>query len=194
MDWALTGPIPWKASGCLRAGAVHVGGTFEEITEAENAIWSGKHPEKPFVILAQQSLFDPTRVPEGKHSAWAYCHVPNGSTFDMSERIESQIERFAPGFHDRILARSAMNTAAMEAYNPNCIGGDIVGGVQNPFRLLFRPLGQWRAYATPLKGVYLCSSSMPPGAGVHGMCGYHAARMALREMFQRLPTEARTDR
>ncbi|HEY41056.1 MAG TPA: NAD(P)/FAD-dependent oxidoreductase [Dehalococcoidia bacterium] len=183
MDWALEGPIPWKAPECLRAATVHVGGTFEEIAEAEGEVWKGKHPEKPLVLLAQQSLFDPSRSPEGKQVAWAYCHVPNGSTFDMSARIESQIERFAPGFRDIILARHVMNTAAMEAYNSNFVGGDIAGGVQNPIRLLVRPMGQWRAYATPLKGVYLCSSSMPPGAGVHGMCGYHAARRALREVL-----------
>ncbi|MFC1933302.1 phytoene desaturase family protein, partial [Chloroflexota bacterium] len=140
-------------------------------------------PDKPLVILAQQSLFDPTRAPDGKQTAWAYCHVPNGSTVDMSERIEVQIERFAPGFRERILARSVMNTTAIEAYNPNYVGGDIAGGVQSPFQMLLRPLGQWRAYGTPVKGIYLCSSSMPPGAGVHGMCGYYAARRALRELF-----------
>jgi len=183
MDWALDGPIPWKASECLRAATVHVGGTFEEIAEAEGAIWKGKHPQMPLVILAQQSLFDATRTPEGKQSVWAYCHVPNGSAIDMSSRIETQIERFAPGFRDRILARHVMNTAEMEAYNPNYIGGDIAGGIQNPLRLMMRPMGQWRAYVTPLKGVYLCSSSMPPGGGVHGMCGYHAARRALLDAF-----------
>ncbi len=181
MDWALAGPIPWKAPSCLRAATVHLGGTFEEIAEAEDTVWKGQHPNKPLVILAQQSLFDPTRAPEGKQIAWAYCHVPNGSNIDMSERIEAQIERFAPGFRERILARSVMNTAAMEEYNSNYIGGDIAGGIQNPFRLFLRPLGRWRAYATPVKGIYICSSSMPPGSGVHGMCGYHAARLALRE-------------
>ena len=183
MDWALEGPIPWKAPACLQAATVHVGGTFEEIAAAESDVWQGKHPERPLVLLAQQSLFDHTRAPDGKQVAWAYCHVPNGSTFDMSARIESQIERFAPGFRESILARHAMNTADMEAYNPNFVGGDIAGGVQNPIRLLVRPMGQWHAYATPMKGVYLCSSSMPPGAGVHGMCGYHAARRALREVL-----------
>jgi phytoene dehydrogenase-like protein len=183
MDWALDGPIPWKAPECLQAATVHVGGTFEEISEAESDVWQGKHPEKPLVFLAQPSLFDPTRAPAGKHVAWAYCHVPNGSNFDMSARIESQIERFAPGFRDIILARHVMDTADMEAYNPNFVGGDIAGGVQNPIRLLVKPMGQWRAYTTPLKGVYLCSSSMPPGAGVHGMCGYHAARRALRKVL-----------
>ncbi|MDD5094800.1 MAG: NAD(P)/FAD-dependent oxidoreductase [Dehalococcoidia bacterium] len=182
MDWALSGPIPWKDSQCLKAATVHVGGAFKEIATAENAVWKGEHPEKPLVILAQPSLFDPTRVPDGKQSAWAYCHVPNGSTFDMSPRIEAQIEHFAPGFRDLILAKKVMNTSDMQDYNPNYIGGDIAGGVQNPFRLRVRPLGQWKPYATPLKGVYLCSSSMPPGAGVHGMCGYHAAKTVLREV------------
>ena len=183
MDWVLESPIPWRASECLRAATVHVGGTFEEIAEAESDVWKGKHPEKPLVLLAQQSLFDTTRTPDARQVVWAYCHVPNGSTFDMSVRIESQIERFAPGFRDSIVARKVMNTASMEAYNPNFIGGSIVGGIQNPLRLLVKPMGQWQAYATPMKGVYLCSSSMPPGAGVHGMCGYHAAQRALREMF-----------
>jgi len=183
MDWALGGPIPWKAAACLKAATIHVGGTFEEIADAENAIWNGKHPDNPLVILAQQSLFDPTRAPDSKQTAWAYCHVPNGSTVDMSKRIEAQIERFAPGFRQRILARSIMNTEAIEAYNPNYVGGDIAGGFQSPFQMMLRPLGQWRAYTTPVKGIYLCSSSMPPGAGVHGMCGYYAARRALRELF-----------
>lgn len=183
IDWALRGPIPWKASECLRAATVHVGGTFEEIADAESAIWNGKHPNKPLVILAQQSLFDPTRIPSGNQSAWAYCHVPNGSTVDMSERVEAQVERFAPGFRECILARSVMNTAAMEEYNANYVGGDIAGGIQSPFRRMIRPLGQWRAYDTPVEGIYLCSSSMPPGAGVHGMCGYYAARKALRELL-----------
>jgi phytoene dehydrogenase-like protein len=183
MDWALRSPIPWKASDCLQAATVHLGGTYEEISEAENSVWQGKNPEKPVVILAQPSLFDNTRAPDNKHTAWAYCHVPNGSTFDMSQRIENQIERFAPGFRDCILARSVMNTTAMEAHNPNYIGGDIAGGMQNPIRLFLKPLGSWRPYSTPIKGVYLCSSSMPPGAGVHGMCGYYAARRALSEVF-----------
>ena len=184
MDWALRSPIPWKASDCLQAATIHLGGTFEEIAEAEDSVWLGRHPEKPLVILAQPSLFDVTRAPEGKQTAWAYCHVPNGSTVDMSDKIESQIERFAPGFRDCILGRSVMNTVAMEAHNSNYVGGDIAGGLQNPIRLFLKPLGSWRPYATPLRGVYLCSASMPPGAGVHGMCGYHAARRALREVFE----------
>ena len=179
MDWVLDGPVPWKAADCLRAATVHVGGTFAEIAGAEDEVWHGQHPENPFVLLAQPSLFDPTRAPAGKHTVWAYCHVPNGSTFDMSERIETQIERFAPGFRDRILFRSKMNTVAMEADNPNYIGGDIAGGVRSPFNLFLMP----KPYTTPIKGVYVCSSSMPPGAGVHGMCGYYAAKKAIREMF-----------
>jgi phytoene dehydrogenase-like protein len=184
MDWALRSPIPWSASDCLQAATVHLGGTYEEISESENSVWQGKNPEKPVVILAQPSLFDDTRAPDNKHTAWVYCHVPNGSTFDMSQRIENQIERFAPGFRDCILARSVMNTTAMEAHNPNYIGGDIAGGMQNPIRLFLKPLGSWRPYSTPIRGVYLCSSSMPPGAGVHGMCGYYAARRALQEVFK----------
>lgn len=183
IDWVLEGAVPWKARECLQAATVHVGGTFEEIAGAESDVWKGKHPERPLVLLAQQSLFDTTRTQDGRQVVWAYCHVPNCSTFDMSARIESQIERFAPGFRDSIVARNVMNTAGMEAYNPNFIGGSIAGGVQQPLQLFLRPAGQWQAYATPMKGIYLCSSSMPPGAGVHGMCGYHAARRALREVF-----------
>jgi phytoene dehydrogenase-like protein len=177
MDWVLDRPIPWKAADCLRAATVHIGGTFEEIAGAEDAVGKGEHPENPFVLLVQPSLFDNTRAPVGKHTVWAYCHVPNGSTFDMSSRIESQIERFAPGFRGRIRARSKMDTTAMQADNPNYIGGDIAGGVTNPFSLFTMP----KPYKTPLKGVYLCSSAMPPGAGVHGMCGYYSAKKALKE-------------
>jgi phytoene dehydrogenase-like protein len=183
VDWALDGAIPWKAEACLEAGTVHVGGTLYEIASSERAVWRGDHSERPFVLVVQQSLFDPSRVPEGKQSAWGYCHVPNGSSTDMVERIENQIERFAPGFRDRILSRSVMTTREIEQYNPNYIGGDIAGGALNPWRLFVRPLGQWKPYATPLKGIYLCSASTPPGGGVHGMCGYHAARLALRELF-----------
>lgn len=183
IDWALAGPIPWRAAACLRAGTVHLGGTMEEIIAAENAAWKGEHVERPFVILAQQSLFDPSRAPEGKHTAWAYCHVPNGSTVDMTERIERQIERSAPGFRGRILARSVMAPADMERYNPNYVGGDIGGGIRNMRDLLIHPLGRWKAYTTPIKGVYLCSSSMPPGGGVHGMGGYHAAQAALSRLI-----------
>ncbi|MFC1926632.1 phytoene desaturase family protein [Chloroflexota bacterium] len=182
MDWALDGPIPWKSEQCARAGTVHIGGTFDEIAEAERVVGQGEHPHKPFIILAQQSLFDSTRAPAGKHTSWAYCHVPNGSTIDMSDRIESQIERFAPGFRDIVLARSCMSPMDMEAYNANYIGGDIVGGIQSFSRLFVRPLGRFSAYSTPSRGIYICSSSMPPGAGVHGMCGYYAARAARREL------------
>ena len=179
MDWVLDGPVPWKSADCLKAVTVHVGGTFGEIASAEDEVWNGQHPENPFVMLAQPSLFDNTRAPAGKQTVWAYCHVPNGSTFDMSERIEAQIERFAPGFRDRILFKNKMNTTTMEAENPNYIGGDIAGGVLSPFSLFLMS----KPYRTPIKGVYICSSSMPPGAGVHGMCGYHAAKKTIRDMF-----------
>ena len=179
MDFALDGPIPWKAGACRRAGTVHLGGTLEEISLGEAAVWRGEHPERPFVLLAQQSLFDHTRAPEGKHTVWAYCHVPNGSTFDMTERIEDQIERFAPGFKVRILARSAMGTADLEHANANLVGGDINGGVMDFRQLFTRPVARLTPYSTSAKGLYLCSSSTPPGGGVHGMCGYFAARAAL---------------
>ena len=180
IDYALDGPIPWAAEECTRAGTIHVGGTMEEIAGSEAEVADGKHPERPFVLVAQQSRFDDTRAPDGKHTLWAYCHVPNGSTVDMSERIEAQIERFAPGFRDLIIARHARTAAALQAYNPNYIGGDITGGDQRLLRLLFRPVWSFDPYATPAEGIYLCSSSTPPGAGVHGMCGYHAARSVLR--------------
>ena len=182
MDFALDGPIPWQAKECARASTVHLGGTLDEIAAAERAVWKGEHPERPFVLLAQQSLFDSTRAPAGKHTVWAYCHVPNGSMFDMSTRIEAQIERFAPGFRDRILARSVRTTVEVENYNPNYIGGDINGGVQDIRQLFTRPVARINPYSTPAKGVYICSSSTPPGGGVHGMCGYHAAHAALRDL------------
>jgi phytoene dehydrogenase-like protein len=182
VDYALDGPVPWEAAECLRASTVHLGGTLEEIAAAERAVWRGEHPEKPFVLLAQQSLFDTTRAPKGKHTVWAYCHVPHGSTFDMTERIEAQIERFAPGFGDRVLARHAMAAAEMQRYNPNYIGGDINGGVQDLRQLFTRPAISLVPYRTPAAGIYICSSSTPPGGGVHGMCGYHAARAALRDL------------
>jgi phytoene dehydrogenase-like protein len=182
LDLALDSPIPWKAEACTRAATVHVGGTLEEIAVAEGAVWAGEHPEKPFVLLAQQSLFDPTRSPEGKHTAWAYCHVPHGSTVNMTERIEAQIERFAPGFRDRILARSTKSAVDMERHNPNYIGGDINSGVQDLWQHFTRPTFRLVPYSTPIKGLYLCSSSTPPGGGVHGMCGYFAARAALRSV------------
>lgn len=180
VDWALDGPIPWKADGCGRAGTVHVGGTFQEIHEAESAVGRGEVPERPFIVLAQQTLFDPSRAPEGKHTVWGYCHVPNGCPVDMTERMEETIERFAPGFRDRILARHSRSPAALEADNPNYIGGDIAGGRVDLRGMLLRPTISADPYATGAGGIFLCSSSTPPGPGVHGMCGYHAARSALR--------------
>jgi phytoene dehydrogenase-like protein len=182
VDWALDGPIPWQAAECARAGTVHVGGTLAEVAASERAMWQGPPAEHPFVLVVQQSLFDPTRAPAGKHTVWAYCHVPNGSTFDMTTRIEAQIERFAPGFRERILARHVMAPAGFEHYNPNYVGGDINGGVQDLWQLFTRPVPRWVPYSTPIKGFYLCSSSTPPGGGVHGMCGYHAAKAALRAL------------
>lgn len=182
IDFALDGPIPWLAPECRRAGTVHVGGTLEEIAASESAMWYGRHSDRPFILVGQQSLFDDTRAPAGKHTVWAYCHVPHGSTEDMSGRIEAQIERFAPGFRDLILARHTFNTAEMEAYNPNYVGGDINGGVQDLFQMWTRPTVRPVPYSTPAKGIYLCSASTPPGGGVHGMCGYHAARAVLRDL------------
>jgi phytoene dehydrogenase-like protein len=180
LDWALSGPIPWAAADCARAGTVHLGGTLTEIAEAEASVGRGAHPERPFVLLAQPSLFDPTRAPPGSHTGWAYCHVPHGSTVDMTDRIEAQVERFAPGFRDRILARHAMAPADFQAYNANYIGGDINGGMQDIRQLFTRPVARLVPYATPAPGLYLCSSSTPPGGGVHGLCGYFAAQAALR--------------
>lgn len=182
IDLALDGPIPWKAQECLRAGTVHVGGTFPAIAASERAVARGEHSERPFVLVAQQSLFDPTRAPQGKHTVWAYCHVPNGSTFDMTERIESQIERFAPGFRDRILARSTMNSLEVERYNANYVGGDINGGLQDLWQFFTRPTPRPVPYTTPAKNLFICSSSTPPGGAVHGMCGYFAARAALHHL------------
>jgi len=162
-DYALDGPIPWRATECLHAGTVHVGGIMDEIAAAEAAPWQGKHPEQPLVLVAQQSLFDPARAPEGKHTVWAYCHVPNGSTEDMTDQLEAQIERFAPGFRDRILARRTLTAASMEIYNPNYVGGDINAGVQDLRQLFTRPVARLNPYATPVQGLYLCSSSTPPG-------------------------------
>jgi phytoene dehydrogenase-like protein len=187
IDWALDGAIPFTAPECRSAGTIHIGGTFEEIAEAEQRTSAGQHPDRPFVLVAQQSLFDDSRAPAGKHTAWAYCHVPNGSTIDRTEAIERQIERFAPGFRDLILARHTMNTQQMEVYNPNYIGGDINGGIIDIGQLYTRPVVTLSPYRTSAPGIYLCSSSTPPGGGVHGMCGYHAARVALREGFG-LPT------
>lgn len=180
IDYALSAPVPWRAEECRRAGTVHVGGTLAEIAASERATNRGELAERPYVLVAQQSLFDDTRAPAGRHTLWAYCHVPHGSTADRTEAIEAQIERFAPGFRETILARSARNTQAIHAYNPNYIGGDINGGVQDIRQLWTRPLPAWPPYSTPLPGLFLCSSSTPPGGGVHGMCGYHAAQSALR--------------
>jgi phytoene dehydrogenase-like protein len=183
IDWALSEPVPFTAKECREAGTVHLGNTLEEIVESERLASKGVHPGKPFVLLAQPSVFDGSRAPENKHTAWAYCHVPNGSAFDMTTIIENQVERFAPGFKDCILGRHTMNTAEMEAYNPNYIGGDINGGIINLRQLYTRPAIRWSPYTTPAKGIYICSSSTPPGGGVHGMCGYHAAKKALHDVF-----------
>jgi phytoene dehydrogenase-like protein len=179
IDWALDGPVPWTAEECLRAGTVHLGGTLEEIAASEDAVWRGEAPEQPYVLAAQQSLFDATRAPEGKQTLWAYCHVPNGSSVDMTERIEAQVERFAPGFRERILERSVRGPGEIERENENYVGGDINGGVQDLRQLYTRPAIRLNPYSTPVEGVYICSSSTPPGGGVHGLCGYYAARSAL---------------
>jgi phytoene dehydrogenase-like protein len=179
LDWALSGPIPWQHPECGAAGTVHIGGTLEEIAESERAAWRGRTHPRPFVLLAQQSRFDSSRAPGGAHTAWAYCHVPNGSKEDMTERIEAQIESFAPGFRQLILARHVFTPEGFEQLNPNFTGGDILGGAQTPLQLLFRPTR--KLYRTPLERVYLCSACTPPGGGVHGMCGYHAVKTALRD-------------
>jgi phytoene dehydrogenase-like protein len=177
VDWALSAPIPWQARECQDAATVHVGGTLDEIALAEAAPWRGECAERPFVLVTQPTVVDVSRAPAGKHTAWGYCHVPNGSTVDMTERIEAQIERFAPGFRDTILARSVRSPSTIERDNGNLVGGDVGGGSNALLNLVFRPT--WRRYATPLRGVWLCSASTPPGGGVHGMCGYHAAMTAL---------------
>lgn len=182
IDYALDGPIPWASRDCALSPTVHVGGTLEEIEASERAAWRGEPPARPFVLVVQPTLFDPTRAPEGKHIAWTYCHVPGGSTFDMRERMEQQIERFAPGFRDRIIARSIMQPADFERYNPNLVGGDIGAGVTDLRQLFTRPT--WRTYSTPVRGLYLCSASTPPGVGVHGMCGYFAAKRALADVLR----------
>ncbi len=183
VDWALDGPVPFTAEACRKAGTVHIGNTIAEITDAEQQTWNGHHVEKPFVLLAQPSLFDPTRAPEGKHTAWAYCHTPAGSTIDMTGIIEKQVERFAPGFRDKILAKHTLNSVQMEEYNPNYVGGDINSGVIDLGQLFTRPALRWSPYRTSAKGIYLCSASTPPGGGVHGMCGYYAAKRALVDVF-----------
>lgn len=183
IDWALDGPIPWEAAECARSATVHVGGTIEEIAAHEHSVFYGRMTEKPFVLVAQQSMFDETRAPAGKHTGWAYCHVPHGSTEDATDAIERQIERFAPGFRDRILARRTINTAQYEEHNPNMVGGDIAGGANTMSQFLTRPFAKLDPYATPNERIFLCSSSTPPGGGVHGMCGYWAARSVLKRVF-----------
>jgi phytoene dehydrogenase-like protein len=180
LDYALDGPAPWRAAEVAQAGTVHLGGTLAEIADSERAPWNGRHAERPFVLLAQQSLFDDSRAPAGKHTIWAYCHVPNGSTLDMREQVEAQIERFAPGFRDRVLACAARGPADLERENANLVGGDISGGANSLGQLVARPAPRLVPYSTPVRGLYLCSSSTPPGGGVHGMCGHLAARAALR--------------
>ncbi len=183
LDWALREPIPWRAEACARAGTVHLGGPLEEVAASERATWRGRVEERPFVLLAQHSLFDPARAPEGRHTAWAYCHVPHAWDGDATRRIEAQVERFAPGFRDVVLERHVLSPAALERRNANLVGGDINGGVQDLRQLFTRPVARLVPYQTPEEAFYICSSSTPPGGGVHGMCGYFAARAALRRSF-----------
>jgi phytoene dehydrogenase-like protein len=182
LDYALSAPIPWRARECARAGTVHLGGTLEEIAASEAAVARGELPDRPYAIVAQPSLFDPTRAPAGRHTAWVYCHVPNGSAADRTEAVERQLERFAPGFRDVVLARAARGPAQLERDDPNLVGGDVGGGANDLWQTLFRPAPRLVPWSTPLRGVWLCSSSTPPGGGVHGMCGFHAAEAALRAM------------
>lgn len=182
LDWALDGPIPWKDPRCLEASTVHVGGTLDEIAASEAAMWRGDHPERPYLILCQQSQFDASRAPEGKHTGYAYCHVPGGSTVDMTDAIESQVERFAPGFKERILGRHAMHTADFARYNRNYVGGAITGGVADLFQLFTRPVARLNPYTTPNRKLFICSAATPPGGGVHGLCGHFAAQAALRRL------------
>jgi len=182
VDWALDGPIPWIDNACALAGTVHLGGTLEEIAASERLTWEGRLVERPFVLLSQPTLFDPSRAPKGRHIVWGYCHVPHGSGADMLSRIEQQIERFAPGFRDRVIARAVRRPADLERDNPNFVGGDIGAGATTLGQLFTRPT--WRTYSTPVRGLYMCSAATPPGVGVHGMCGYHAAQRALREVLR----------
>jgi len=181
IDWALDAPIPWRAGECARAGTVHLGATLDEIRRSERDAWEGRLSDRPFVLLAQPTLFDPSRAPGGRHIAWTYCHVPHASNADMLPAIERQIERFAPGFRDRVLARSVLRPHDLERHNANLVGGDIGAGVTDLRQLFTRPT--WRTYSTPARGLYLCSASTPPGVGVHGMCGYFAAKRALRDVL-----------
>jgi phytoene dehydrogenase-like protein len=182
VDWALDAPIGWRNPDCARAGTVHLGGTYAEIASSERDAWNGRHAERPFVLLAQPTVLDPSRAPPGRHVAWAYCHVPGGSTADMLPRIERQIERFAPGVRERVIARSVMGSHDFERHNPNYVGGDIGAGAATLLQLFTRPT--WRTYSTPVRGLYICSAATPPGVGVHGMCGYFAAQRALREVLR----------
>ncbi|WP_394829668.1 phytoene desaturase family protein [Pendulispora albinea] len=192
IDWALDGPIPWSDPAVLDASTVHLGGTLAEIAASESAIWRGEHPERPFVLLCQQSQCDPTRAPPGKHTGYAYCHVPEGSTADLTDTIERQVERFAPHFRDRILARHILRAPDFERYNPAFVGGAITGGVADLGQLFTRPVARWNPYTTPNRRIFLCSAGTPPGGGVHGMCGYHAARAALARI-ERLPAAPLAD-
>lgn len=184
IDFALDGPVPWKAPECTETATLHLGGTLEDIATSEEEMSKGRHSERPFVIVAQPSLFDSKRAPAGKHTLWAYCHVPNGSNVDMTDRIENQIERFAPGFRDLIAAKRTMNCGDYERYNPNYIGGDISGGSHDGLQLFLRPAFRLNPYTTPAPDIFLCSASTPPGAGVHGMCGFHAARAVVKRLRQ----------
>jgi phytoene dehydrogenase-like protein len=185
IDYALDGPVPWMHEDCQRAGTIHLGGTFDEIAQAEAQVAQGKCPDRPFLLVSQPTLFDPTRAPASRHVLWAYGHVPNGSAVDLTERMDRQIERFAPGFSDRVLFRRCTTAAELEAKNPNLIGGAITGGANDLWQVLARPTLSPAPYRTPLNGVFLCSSSTPPGGGVHGMCGFHAANAALRYLGKR---------
>lgn len=190
LDWALDGPIPWSDPHVAAAATVHVGGSLEEIAASESAVWRGEHADRPFVLVVQQSMLDDSRAPAGKHTGYAYVHVPAGSTVDRTAAVEAQIERFAPGFRERVLARHAMTTADFEAYNPACVGGAITGGVADLAQLFARPVSLWNPYATPNPRFFVCSSSSPPGGGVHGMCGWHAARAVLRRIHRQPPRAA----
>jgi phytoene dehydrogenase-like protein len=181
LDWALDAPVPWRDARVGGAGTVHLGGTLDEIAAAEREVAQGNHPSRPYVLVVQPTVADPTRAPAGKHTLWAYCHVPNGSTVDMTDAIEAQLERYAPGFRDRVLARSVLSPAQLEAFDPNLVGGDVGGGAADLRQFVARPVLSRRPWATPVPGLYLCSSSTPPGGGVHGMGGWHAARLALRD-------------
>jgi phytoene dehydrogenase-like protein len=183
VDWALSSPVPWRSEECRQAGTLHLGGSFAELEASEAAVARGEHPERPVVLVAQPSLFDVSRAPSNAHTLWGYCHVPSSSTVNMLDRIEAQIERFAPGFRDVVTARHVMTTADLEARNPNLVGGDIAEGANTLRQLFLRPVARWHPCRTPVRGLYLCSASTPPGGGVHGMCGYHAAKTALADVF-----------